>query len=163
MGEASRPEREAQSMFLRLGKRVWVQVCVYLRVLFCLYVSLQPREFHAYWSVRACLCGCVGAIVCFPHLRKDNVLHSTGEQSHYRSRNSSLEATALHVAWIDGAGFYAETCCRTHTPPLPVPCSSSLTPTLFQLGKIGKVDKNKQVSRLLRGEAIIAQTPRLIQ
>ncbi len=67
----------------------YMQVCTILSVYVCNLVSFMHTEVHA------CVCVCV--IVCFPHLRKDNVLHSTGEQSHYRSRNSSLEATALHV------------------------------------------------------------------
>lgn len=48
----------------------------------------------------------VCAIVCFPSFEERQcILHSTGEQSHYRSRNSSLEATALHVVWIDRVSF----------------------------------------------------------
>lgn len=47
----------------------------------------------------------VHVFVCLPHLRRDNVVHSTGEHNHYRSRNPSLEATALHVVRIDPATF----------------------------------------------------------
>lgn len=86
---------------------VVLQVCVRLCVLTskrlpCI-LTVQPCVYHAYWSdcVQESLC----EIVCFPHLRKDNVVHSTREQSHYRSRNSSLEATALHVVWVDRASF----------------------------------------------------------
>lgn len=43
------------------------------------YVSNLVCFMHI--DVHACVC--LRVYECFPHLRKDNVLHSTGEQSHY--------------------------------------------------------------------------------
>lgn len=87
---------------VRRCKYVCAFMCTYMQG--CTILSVRVYNLVSFMHievcvrVRVCVCGYVCVIVCFPHLRKDNVLHSTGEQSHYRSRNSSLEATALHVA-----------------------------------------------------------------
>lgn len=89
------------------GERVCILVmCEHKYTGVCVYkytrvqlICIQPEKLHAYlWWICAWLCA-------FLHLRKDNVQHSTRERSHYQSRNSSLEATVLHVVWIDGVSF----------------------------------------------------------
>lgn len=73
---------------------VWASFFFFLKVCLCLQPGWCVRLVHIAHRV------CLWETARFPHLRKDNVLHSTGEQSHYRSRNSSLEATALPVVWM---------------------------------------------------------------
>lgn len=139
---------EVQSMFLETGRQaggghVWVQVCIFM------YTYMQVC------TVFACIClqACVSCIlkrmlvcvfvcahvcketVCFPHLRKDNVLHSTGEQSHYRSRNSSLEATALHVVWIDRASFSLRRAVEHSLRHYQCPAVQTSLPPYFSWGK----------------------------
>lgn len=122
----------------------------------CVGASMHIYVYlHASLHCFACIClqACVSCIlkrmlvcvfvcahvcketVCFPHLRKDNVLHSTGEQSHYRSRNSSLEATALHVVWIDRASFSLRRAVEHSLRHYQCPAVQTSLPPYFSWGK----------------------------
>lgn len=93
--------------------------CILKRMLVCVFVCAHVCK----------------ETVCFPHLRKDNVLHSTGEQSHYRSRNSSLEATALHVVWIDRASFSLRRAVEHSLRHYQCPAVQTSLPPYFSWGK----------------------------
>lgn len=93
-------------MFLKLARWSvlwpWAQICsaetpACVPLNSCMYTTFtNPCIFQAKVCVWLC---------AFPHLRKENVRHSTGEHSHYRRRSWSLEATALQVVWTDRVSF----------------------------------------------------------
>lgn len=149
MVQASKPEREAQSMFSRLlsrcafwsclsaNKCVLKSVCVPLNS--CMYKTFT---ISCIFEANMCVWLCA-----FPHLRKESVLHSTGERSHYRKRSWSLEATALHVVWIDWVSFPPKRAVEHTLCHYQCPAVHTSFPPYFSLKKIAEVDVNKRVSK----------------
>lgn len=149
MVQTSKPESEAQSMIRRLARRcpfghMWVRMCLLI------HVSIQPLQFCAYlrWM-------CVW-LCAFPHLRKENVLHSTREHSHYRRRRWSLEATALHVVWIDRVRFsprraVEHTLCHYQCPAVQTP----LSPCFSMKKNIKKIEQVDKKNKYLRAADIL--------
>lgn len=105
---------------------IWVQICMCLK---CVCVPLNSCTYTTFtisciFEENMCVWLCA-----FPQLRKESVPHSTGERSHYRRRSWSLEATALHVVWIDRVSFSPRRavehtlchyqCPAVHTSPPP--------------------------------------------
>lgn len=107
MVQASEPERDSQSMFPSLVRRCafWPCLSANMCALKSVCVPLNSSMYTTFtisciFEANMCVWLCT-----FPHLRKESVRHSTRERSHYRRRSWSLEATALHVVWIDRVSF----------------------------------------------------------